>query len=496
MKTLIFFLTILIVSKITIYPQQEGLAKSINKERVLNDFSKPALIDSTELDSIIISKMDANHIPGLAALITTKENGIIWKRNYGYANVELNRSVEDSTLFLIASMSKTILATAIMQFWEADSFDLDDNINDHLDKFQVTNPNHPNNPITIRMIMTHTSSIKDDFTLLYSLIFCGDSPITPDSLLINYFTPGGIYYSSSNFNSWVPGSNWDYSNVAACILAHLVEKFSGIPFDQYCRENIFIPLGMNQTSWFLEGLDTNNIATPYFWQGNQYIPFCHQGFPYCFVGQLRTNKFELEHFLSAYMNWGYYKGETILDSSTVDLILSDQLGYSVQGGYQGLLWYQEGELGNRLPWGHAGSWIGSNTGMFFKQVEDWGVILFMNSINVSELFYLLNTLCDYVQNITEVEGMSYTISDFYLEQNYPNPFNPNTTIRYQIPELSLVTLKVYDVLGNEIAILVNAEKPAGTYEGEFDGRGLSSGVYFYQLKAKEHIETRKMLLLK
>ena len=71
---------------------------------------------------------------------------------------------------------------------------------------------------------------------------------------------------------------------------------------------------------------------------------------------------------------------------------------------------------------------------------------------------------------------------FELIQNYPNPFNPSTTIRYSIPEISFVTLKVYDVLGNEVEILVNEEKPAGSYEVEFNATHLSSGIYFYKLK--------------
>jgi len=81
-------------------------------------------------------------------------------------------------------------------------------------------------------------------------------------------------------------------------------------------------------------------------------------------------------------------------------------------------------------------------------------------------------------------------------QNYPNPFNPSTKIKYQIPEISFVSLKVYDVLGNEIAILVSEEKSAGSYEIEYDGRGLQSGVYFYRLKAGNFNEMKKMILLK
>jgi len=85
---------------------------------------------------------------------------------------------------------------------------------------------------------------------------------------------------------------------------------------------------------------------------------------------------------------------------------------------------------------------------------------------------------------------------YALFQNYPNPFNPSTKITYTIPELSFITLKVYDVLGKEIATLVNEEKPAGNYEVEFDSSELTSGIYFYRLQAGSFVETKKMILLK
>jgi hypothetical protein len=92
---------------------------------------------------------------------------------------------------------------------------------------------------------------------------------------------------------------------------------------------------------------------------------------------------------------------------------------------------------------------------------------------------------------------------FSLSQNYPNPFNPATTIRFTISDLPagrqdlrFMSLKVYDVLGNEVAILVAEEKPAGEFEVEFDGTGLPSGIYFYQFRASSFVETKKMLLLK
>jgi len=86
--------------------------------------------------------------------------------------------------------------------------------------------------------------------------------------------------------------------------------------------------------------------------------------------------------------------------------------------------------------------------------------------------------------------------DYHIFQNYPNPFNPSTIIRYQIPERNFITLKIYDVLGNEIATLVNEEKFIGSYAVEFDASRLPSGIYFYRLQAGSFVETKKMVLIK
>jgi photosystem II stability/assembly factor-like uncharacterized protein len=87
-------------------------------------------------------------------------------------------------------------------------------------------------------------------------------------------------------------------------------------------------------------------------------------------------------------------------------------------------------------------------------------------------------------------------AEFILEQNYPNPFNPTTTISYSIPKYSDVSIKIFDVLGNEIETMVNEEKPAGNYNVTWYAEQLPSGVYFYQLQAREFVQVKKMLLLK
>jgi hypothetical protein len=86
--------------------------------------------------------------------------------------------------------------------------------------------------------------------------------------------------------------------------------------------------------------------------------------------------------------------------------------------------------------------------------------------------------------------------NYNLQQNFPNPFNPSTKILYSVPQSSTVQIKVFDVIGNEIETLVNEEKPVGTYELTWYAEGLPSGIYFYQLRAGNFVETKKMVLMK
>ena len=87
-------------------------------------------------------------------------------------------------------------------------------------------------------------------------------------------------------------------------------------------------------------------------------------------------------------------------------------------------------------------------------------------------------------------------SDFQLNENYPNPFNPVTNISFNIPLASNVSLKVFDITGKEVSVLVNEFKIPGTYSIQFDASALSSGVYFYRLTAGNYISTKRMLLIK
>ncbi len=141
---------------------------------------------------------------------------------------------------------------------------------------------------------------------------------------------------------------------------------------------------------------------------------------------------------------------------------------------------------------------GDNTGtvnLLFMIDDIPGTSLFDNENSAND-----NSSWNYtsfsVATITGVEDQSYKVNSFKLEQNYPNPFNPSTIIKYTISERSNVSLKVYDVLGKEVASLINEVKDANNYEVKFDASNLASGLYIYKLQAGDFTSSRKMMLLK
>jgi len=159
-----------------------------------NAFLDKSSIDNIDIDEYILEEMQSKHIPGLAASIAIGES-IIWKGAYGYANIEINRKVKNETLFKIASVSKTITATALMQLYEEGLIELNDPINDYL-PFNVIHPMYPYKEITFHMLLTHSSGIKDNWEYLFH--FVGDCPIPFQTFLEEYLVTGGIYYDSDN----------------------------------------------------------------------------------------------------------------------------------------------------------------------------------------------------------------------------------------------------------------------------------------------------------
>lgn len=146
----------------------------------------------------------------------------------------------------------------------------------------------------------------------------------------------------------------------------------------------------------------------------------------------------------------------------------------------------------------------SYIGGFKLNKQNEGVFIFIagrpyrydNTASATDYNYMIdNYMTSTITNIQNNHN-SVIVSDFDLEQNYPNPFNPVTTIRWSIPVQSHVTIKVFNLLGKEISVLVNETQQPGSYEVKFDASKLTSGIYFYRLQAGSFIETKKLVLLK
>jgi CubicO group peptidase (beta-lactamase class C family) len=456
---------------------------------------------AADLDSFIDSTMANQHIPGLSACVV--QNGeVIWTGNYGHANINQDMAPTDSTLFHLASVSKTFIGVALMQLWEDGLLGLDDDINDYL-PWAVHNPNYPNVAITFRMLMTHTSGIADNWTVLDPLYTWGsDSPIPLGEFLMNYLTPGGTYYSAgANFGNYAPGTVWNYCNVGAALAGYLVERINpdSLSFEGYCQAHIFAPLGMHNSSFFQANLNTDEIAVPYAWNGSAYVPYQHCGYPDYPDGQLRTSVGQLARYLIAFMQHGQIEGTRILDSTTVEVMSALQLPDPVWGGYNWGLFWQTRTWWGREMWGHPGNEYGARTEMWYDPEAGSGVIVLTNGESLWGPRYILNELFEYAAHtlvVDEPKGTAIVPRQFALHQNYPNPFNPSTTIVYDLPQAGPIALRVFNLLGQEIAVLKDGIVEAGTYRLTFDGSDLASGIYFVRLEAGAFTQTRKLMLLK
>jgi len=336
---------------------------------------KVDLTQISELDKIVDSEFKRLQMPGLACL-AIKKDSIVYLGFRGYANREKQIAYSHKTRMVIASVSKTITLTALMQLYEKGLINLDTDINQYL-PFQVKNPHHSETPITVRMLLTHTSSISDAGYLpsIYYLFGYVDYPETLMSFEKNYLTSTGNNYTKKNFSKNKPGDVYDYSNVGAALIACLVEEITKTNFNTYCKTNIFEPLGMKSTSWMFSETSQDEIAIPYA-DNNITSPskpfFTYPTYP---DGHLITTIEDLSKFMSMYIMGDKYNGYQLLQSHTIDAILNPNL--NIDAGKQGLIFFQH-TIGQFEVWGHDGGDPGISTEMYFDREKQVGYIMFNN----------------------------------------------------------------------------------------------------------------------
>jgi len=352
---------------------------------------------NSDWDQYFIKKMDRAHIVGLQA--ASIQNGeLYWLGSYGMKEYNSEKRVNDSTLFMIASCSKPVTALGIMLLYERGKLELDDPVNKYL-PFSVINPHHREKDITIRMLLTHTSSLRDNWDIispLYTLPEGGDSPLELYQYVRDYFKEGGQYYDpDSNFHRYGPGDKYDYCNMGYAMLGLLIEQISGQAFTNFMQEDIFEPLGMHSSFWFLSEIPHSNIARPHevhhSTKRNPVEPkiLNHYGYPDFPDGQLRTTVSDYAQVIKLMLNEGKVNGRPYLMPATVEEFLKIQ--YPSVAKYQAIAWnYNEFEnfiyylLMPRLP-SHTGADPGVATVVSFNPVKRTGAIIFSNSPTTSFL---------------------------------------------------------------------------------------------------------------
>jgi CubicO group peptidase (beta-lactamase class C family) len=349
-KCLIFLILALILSKAAL-PK----AQTFNRK--------------TDLDAFIASFIEENNLAGLSACLI-KNNVVVWQRGFGWANIEDKIAVTPDTLFMLASVSKTVTGAALLCVFDQGKFKLDDDIGGYI-PFRVRNPNFPDIPITFRMLLNHSSSLIDNSTAIDSLYKSGDSsdPSLED-LVKSFFVPGGKYYDLKNFDRNPPSEKWVYGNMNYVLISYLVERLSGKSFSAYCQENIFKPLKMEESSWFLSGLNPAHIAFNYL--NDDRTPgakrrIAHYGWPGYADGCLRTSVPQYANFVRMLMNHGNFEGKQVLRPETISAIFTRQnLRIGPEGKAlaptmmlldMGLTWHVY-EMNSRVYFGHTGGGTG------------------------------------------------------------------------------------------------------------------------------------------
>ena len=325
------------------------------------------------LDRNIRDVMNDQHVPGLAAC-TIKNGELVWVGTYGHANLDQNISVTMDTIFMLGSISKIVTGIALMQLYEEGLIGLDDDINDHI-VLDVVHPDYPETAITPRMLLSHVSSIRDNWSVLGPLEVSGmDTPLSLEEFIQSYLTPSGVHYYADNFIDAEPGTQDEYTNVGATLIAYLVEAVSNTTFEEYCQQHIFEPLGMNETSWFMSNLDTEKMAMPYLYSGSSFIPYGHYSSAVYPCGFIRTSVEQLALLMTALMEYGTVGTTTILNNDTLQMMMT--IHYPSLVSNYGLFFENFGVL-----WGHGGSGPGVATRMLFYPEAHEGVIVMMNIEN-------------------------------------------------------------------------------------------------------------------
>ena len=317
---------------------------------------------------------------GVSAVVV-KDGKIAYNKSFGYKDLESKTPLRNDNLMRIASISKSFTATAFMQLVEQGKISLDDDVSE-LIGFRIRNPRFPNTPITLRMLLSHTASIRDKggyFTLdRINPAISGDCE--------------GAYFE------YEPGSNYRYSNLGINLAGAILEKVTGVRFDEYIKKNILDPLGL-YGGYNVDMLDTTRFATLYTFRKNKlersinaYKSTADKMSTYVMgysapmfspTGGLKITAHDLALYMMMHMNYGEYNGVRIISEESAKLMqtpvwkgrtryglcLCEYTKYINDEKYNGV---------EKPLVGHAGSAQGLKSIMIWSPADGWGIIVMTN----------------------------------------------------------------------------------------------------------------------
>ncbi|MBO6935534.1 MAG: beta-lactamase family protein [Deltaproteobacteria bacterium] len=327
-----------------------------------------------DLDGFVEWQMDAGGLPGVAAGLVV-DGEIAFVGTWGYADVENERPVADDTLFVVASVSKLFTAVPVMRLVEEGMLDLDVPTGEAFD-FPIAHPGFPDDDITTRRLLTHTSGMVDAWITLGETTYSGDPPIDLGDFARGYAQPGGEYYQGSNFGP-EPGTDWEYCNAAFAVAAHLAELGWGEDFRALSERMIFEPLALQDTGWHFQDIDESKLAVLYTYNTprDSFVPLEQVNYAHYPAGGLRSSIRDLLRYAQAWLNLGELDGQRFLAEETVQTMLRQQV--PDLSARQGLVLRYDVVNGNTYV-GHSGAGIGGSANFLMLPGSNAALIVVTN----------------------------------------------------------------------------------------------------------------------
>lgn len=340
---------------------------------------------TSDLDKYIKDRMTNGNVQGLAVAVIkrhklefSKGYGLLWK---DALNPAASPQVTVNTNFYTGELSNPMVTIAVMQLHDQGLVDMDVDINQYIN-FAVHNPTYMAEPITLRMLLSGTSTVKDNpiYTPPTFQVTNGDHSIKLNDYLKAYLTPSGIYYDSANNydNTDKPGRVYNSSKVAIALAAYVVESVKGISINEYCKAYIYPELGTFGTSFFLAEMDLYNLARRHTNTPLPFVPRPHTGIPIYPGGQLRTSVTHAARTLIAFMEKGQYDQQRLIDSATVKKMRD--ISFPIANLDQATTMKYMNFNGRRIL-GLSAEGEGYTNRMYYDSLTNIGVVILSNSDN-------------------------------------------------------------------------------------------------------------------